>query len=392
MRSLLRLKAMPERARCIALVSQIVFALLVSESAIAQNASDWLYGGFVDIAYLNSFNDPANHLFRNRGTTPRVDEWDINMAAAFLKKTASGRSRVGVELTVQTGQDSKIFGFSATAPTIGGADTLLHFGPTNVSYLAPIGKGLTIQGGIFSSLIGYDSLYAKDNLTYTRPWGADYTPYLMIGVNASYPMTDKMTGTIGVVNGYWHLAHANDAPSLVGQLAYKASDQITFKQTVLYGSHQPSTGLEFWRVFSDTIVERKAGPLTIAAEYQLGTEKVDAPGNPRALWTSAQVPVRWVVQEPWSITVRPEFAWDRDGRWISGQLGAGQSIKAVTTTLERRVPYRGVQGILRLEYRFDDSRGAAGGFFDDGNGRPVGLTPQQHLIIAALIVTFDSSR
>src|SRR5207237_10313689 len=131
----------------------------------------WQYGAFADVGALFSSTAPANHLFRNRGTTPRVDELDLDMAGAYLKKAAAESSRVGVELTAQAGEDAKVFGFSATAPNIGGADVLLHLGPTNVSYLAPLGKGLTIQGGIFGSLIGYDSLYAKDNFAYTRPWG-----------------------------------------------------------------------------------------------------------------------------------------------------------------------------------------------------------------------------
>jgi hypothetical protein len=379
----------------IATVAALV-AFLASPSAAQDQQkplSDWEYGGFVDAAYLNSLNDPSNHLFRNRGTTPRVDEWVIDMAAAFLRKTASEQSPLGIELTGQVGEDTKMFGFSATAPKIGGADALLHVGPTNVSYLAPVGKGLTIQGGIFSSLIGYDSLYAKDNFNYTRPWGADYTPYLMLGVNASYPINERLTGTLGVLNGYWHLADANDAPTLVGQLAYKANDQISIKETALYGSHQPSTALEFWRILSDTIVERKTGPLMVAVEYQLGSENVDAPGNPRALWMAGQLLVHWAVRGPWSITVRPEFAWDRDGRWIAGHFGSGQSIKAMTTTLEYRAPYKAAQGILRLEYRYDDSRGVAGGFFNGGELSPGvdGLTPTQHLLTFALIVTFDSS-
>jgi hypothetical protein len=374
-----------------------LLALLLSSTAAAQDRPPepqlWQYGGFVDAAFLNSFNDPPNHLFRNRGTTPRVDEWDVDMAGAFLKKIASERSRVGFEATIQGGEDSKIFGFSSTAPNLGGADALLHLGPTNVGYLAPVGKGLTIQGGIFSSLIGYDSLYAKDNFTYTRPWGADYTPYLMLGVNASYPVSEKLAATVALVNGYWHLAHANDAPSVVGQLAYKVSDSLSVKETALYGSHQPNTALEFWRVFADTIVERKAGRLTAALEYQLGSERVDAAGAPHALWMSAQLPVHWVVRGPWSITARPEFAWDRDGRWIAGQLGADQSIKAVTATLEYRRPSNGAQGIFRLEYRYDDSRGAAGGFFADSDPRSgaVRLTPGQHLLVFGFIVTFDSS-
>lgn len=112
---------------------------------------------------------------------------------------------------------------------MGESDWLTHLGPTNVSYLAP--GGVIVQGGVFTSLIGYDSLYAKDNFTYTRPWGADFTPYLMLGVNASRTLTSNTTGTLFVVNGYWHLAHANDVPSVGGQIAVKPNDHTTFKQT-----------------------------------------------------------------------------------------------------------------------------------------------------------------
>jgi hypothetical protein len=45
-----------------------------------------------------------------------------------------------------------------------------------VSYLAPVGNGLSIQAGLFNSFIGYESFYAKDNANYTRSWIADNTP------------------------------------------------------------------------------------------------------------------------------------------------------------------------------------------------------------------------
>jgi len=80
-------------------------------------------------------------------------------------------------------------------------------------------------------------------LTDTRPWTGDYTPYFMLGVNASYPVTSRLTATGLVVNGYWHLAHANNVPSVGGQLAYKATDRVTVKETVLYGPHQTATAL-----------------------------------------------------------------------------------------------------------------------------------------------------
>lgn len=368
-------------------------AVIGSRPALAQTAGDdpsaWQVEAFADVGYLHDRNAPANHLFRNRGTTPRVDKADVNMAGIRLRKTASESSLWAAELTAHAGKDSETFGFSATAPRIAGANVLLHLGPTNASYRAPVGSGLTIQGGIFNSFIGFDSLYAKDNFSYTRPWGADYTPYLMTGVNASYAFDANVSMAIFAVNGYWHLAHANDAPSFGGQVAYKVNDLVTVKETVLAGSHQTRTALALWRVLSDTIVERRTGRFVTAVEYQIGSEKVDVAGMPRALWTSAQGVLHWSFAKPWRATFRPEFCWDRDGRWI----GAPQSVVAVTTTVEYRVPYRRTNTMLRLEHRFDHSRGAGGGFFarDDPSTGIVGLTPRQHLLILALIVDVDSA-
>jgi len=350
---------------------------------------EWQYGGFADIAYLYDFNYPSNHLFRSRGTTAHVNEVDLNMATLYLKKPASESSRWGTELTLQAGKDSEDFGFSATAPNLAGSKWLRHFGPTNVSYLAPVGKGLTLQGGIFTSFIGYDSLYPKDNFTYTRPWGADFTPYLMMGVNASYPFTAKVTGTLFVVNGYWHLADANSVPSSGGQIAFKPTGHLTLKQTVIYGPHQSDTSLEFWRFLSDSIAEWKGERFTAAFEYFVGTEKIATAGGPRTLWMASQLPLHWVVTRRFSVTVRPEVYWDRDGR----TTGFAQTVKANTTTLQYRIPYRKAAAILTLEHRIDDSRGPGGGFFNDGEVRPrvIGLTPTQNLLIIGVILTFDSS-
>jgi hypothetical protein len=347
----------------------------------------WHFLAFADGAYIVDFNFPANHLFRNRGTTAYVNEPVLNMSAAYLHKDTSEQSRWGMDLTLQAGKDSEAFGFSPVAPNLAGSRWLRHLGPTNVSYLSPVGRGLTIQGGIFNSFIGYDSLYSKDNLNYTRPWGADFTPYLMMGVNASYPFTSKLTAALFVISDYFHLAHPNNVPSSGGQVAYKANAHTTLKQTVLYGPHQADTSLEFWRFLSDSIAEWKTERFTTAFEYQVGTEGVAVPGSPRALWSASQLPIHWNPPGPFSATVRPEFAWDRDGRWTGSQ----QFIKAITSTLEYRVPYRHASAIFRIEHRYDNSHGTGGGFWR-GDYLPTGvpaLTPSQHLLAFALILTWE---
>jgi hypothetical protein len=354
----------------------------------APAASTWQYGAFVDAAYLFDFNHPANDLFRSRGTAYKVDEPLVNMAAAYVQKNASESSRLGLQFTVQAGQDTRVFGFSATAPNLPGSSGLRHLGPTTISYLVPLGKGVTIQGGIFSSLIGYDSLYAKDNFNYTRPWGADLTPYLMLGVNAAYPFTSKLIITGFVVNDYFHLADPNSVPSWGAQVAYKATSHTTIKQAALIGPHQSNTAVEFWRYLWDSIVEWKSDRFTTAFEYHVGTETVQAVGNPRALWMAAQLPLHGVLNKHWSITERPELYWDRDGRLT----GFVQTVKANTITLEYRTSYRRFTPIFRLEHRVDDSRGPQGGFFRGAYIAPgvLGLTPAQNLLIGAVILTLDS--
>jgi Putative beta-barrel porin-2, OmpL-like. bbp2 len=367
----------------------VLVAVLGVRSTCAQTAAaapqapstEWHAGAFVDIGYLKDFNAPANHLFRTRGTTPRVDETDVNMAAAYLKKSPSAASRWGIELTAQDGHDSDGFGFSPTAPNLAGAGGLRRFGPTNVSYLVPAGRGVTVQGGIFSSLVGYDALYAKDNLTYTRPWGADFTPYFMLGGTVSYPVSDRFAVAGFVVNGYFHLAHANDAPNYGGQVSYALTARVSIKETALLGSHQADTSLANWRVLSDTILERKAGRMTAAAELQLATERVVSIDE-RASWVAVQLPVRLSLSGPWSVTMRPEFARDRLGRYTSVR----QTVSAFTSMMEYRKPLREAQVIVRIEYRYDRSTGPGGGFF---SGAANSLTPGQQILAGELMLSID---
>lgn len=349
----------------------------------------WEIGAFVDTAYLLSTNSPNNHRFRSRSTTPRVDEPNLNMAGVSFKKEAETTSRWGAELLAHAGEDAKAFGLSNYSQNVGSSDQLRHFGRANLSYLAPVGEGLKIQAGLFNSLIGYESLYAKDNANYTRSWIADYSPYLMFGVNASYPITQRLTGTVFLINEYWHLAHANNQPSYGAQLAWKGASRLSLQQTFYFGPDQSDTDMKFWRLFSDSIAKWEDGPFTIAFDYQIGSERLAAaPGTPRQFWTGASLPMRWHVNGPWSVAIRPEFYWDRNGRLT----GSEQFVKAVTATLEHRTAVRLGETILRLEYRFDESTGQQGGFFTDtttSSGSP-GLTPSQQLVIVSAVWTFTT--
>ncbi len=355
-------------------------------------ASVWHYGAYLDVGYIVNFNFPENHLWRNRVTAARHNEFAPNMAYASVRKDAVKSSPWGMELGIQGGYDSERFAFLQGEREVSGADTLRHIHRANISYLVP-GEKLTLTAGLFESLIGYESLYANglNNANYTRSWLADNTPYMMFGIKAAYQISANLEVATFVINRYAHLAYTNNQPSYGTRWSYQATTQLKVMQTVYAGPDQTNTGLQFWRFYANHIAEWKGDRLTLAASYDIGTENMaDRPGNPRAFVTGGNVVARWHVTGPWTVAVRPEFYWDRNGRWT----GSEQFVKAVTSTVEYRIFCKRTDTIVRLEHRWDESTGAGGGFFSRGALQPgvISLTPNQHLVLLGVLWTFDSGR
>ncbi|OQW65898.1 MAG: hypothetical protein BVN28_00760 [Nitrospira sp. ST-bin4] len=349
----------------------------------------WRYGAYLDIGGIVNFNVPENDLWRSRTTASRHNQAAPNMVLAYVRKDSTEASRWGMELGVQGGYDSVDFAFLLGEKKVDGADVLRHLHRANASYLAPVGNGLTVTAGLFNSLMGYESLYAKDNPNYTRSWIADNTPYMMFGVNAAYPVNDRLTVTAFVINRYYHLAYTVAQPSYGGKWSYALTPRLTAMQTLYWGPDQTDASLEFWRLYGNHILEWKGDEVTVAASYDVGTENMaDQPGSPRAFVMGGNLMVKWHVTGPWSVALRPEFYWDRNGRWT----GAEQFVKAITSTIEYKLPYRWTNTMLRVEHRYDESTGVGGGFFRRGEISPgvFGLAPSQHLLVFGLLCVFDS--
>jgi len=353
------------------------------------SSSSWRYGAYLDAGFSVNFNFPDNDRWRSRTTTFRHNQAAPNMVLAYVRKDVSEASRWGMELGVQGGYDSVNFAFLQGEKKVDGADGLRHLHRANASYLASVGNGLKVTVGLFDSLMGYESLYAKDNVNYTRSWIADHTPYMMFGVNAAYPVNDRLTVTAFVINRYYHLAYTVAQPSYGGKWSYALTHRLTARQTLYWGPDQTEASPELWRLYGNHILEWKGDEVTIVASYDIGTENIaDRPGRPRTFVMGGNFVVRWHVAGPWFVAVRPEFYWDRNGRWT----GSEQFVKAVTSTVEYALPYQGTKTVVRMEHRYDESTGTGGGFFKNGEssfGVPK-LTAGQHLLLFGLLLTFDS--
>jgi len=347
---------------------------------------NWHYGAYLDVAYALDSNNPENGLWRSKATTFELGEPKINMATGYIRKDTTPESRWGMEFGVQAGVDVDEL-VPAPPPAanepVSNADFWKHFSGVNLSYLVPLGNGLNVTGGLIKGYPAYESYHAIDNPNYTRGYLTDFVPYFLVGANAAYPVKDNLDLTFFLVTGYNYLASPNSQPSYGLQLVWDASSAITFTQNLYYGPEQEDTALEFWRFFSDSILEWKRGPFLLAASFDVGTEtQADQMGTPQNNWMSGALWGRWRFGEPWSVSVRPEFYWDPDGLIT----GAQQFIQAYTATLKYEFsprPFHTLQA--SLEYRYDHSDGPEGGFYEGPNNR---LVPDQHLVLLAFMWSF----
>jgi len=342
----------------------------------------WQYGSYLDVGYAIDFNDPENGLWRSKGTTYKVDDPRVNMAMAYLAKDPMPQSRWGMQFGVQTGVDTDQLVPESTPPSnapISNADTYRHFARANASYLFPVGNGFRLTGGLINSYVAYESYYAMPNPNYTRGYITDNVPYFLFGIEGLYPLSETLNLSLYAVNGWNYLANPNDHPSFGLQMKWEATPRTTFTQNLYYGPEQEKTDLQFWRFFSDSIMEWKKDPFLLAVSFDVGTEKqAELIGNPRDYWMAGALWAAWHIGGPWSLAFRPEFYYDPDGLIT----GAQQALQAYTLTLKYEFsPVASHTVVAAIEYRYDRSTGPGGGFF---KGQDNILVPDQYLLLFAL--------
>jgi hypothetical protein len=370
----------------ILLASAIIAAALGPFSA---SATDLEYVTYADVAYLHSNRDPQDDNWNSKSSSATLNEPVLNLAMFNIAKSTTTESRWGFEFGLQTGDDSELLVTApppvANTPT-SNADDLRHFYRANASYLFGENGGLKLTGGLINSYIGYESYLAIDNPNYTRAYLSDTVPYFLFGLEAMWDVNEAVDLGFYLINGYNYLADPNDIPSTGFLGKFKLTDNTTFVQNLYYGSDQQETDLEYWRFFTNSILEWKSDRWLFAGSLDYGTEKqADLPGEPTHQWSTGAVWAQWSATQHLSFAFRPEFHIDEDGI----ATGSPQRLQAYTGTLKYDRMFRGNRFVGSIELRHDKTSGDNIGF-GDTNSPPEPLKDNQTLIALALMWEFGN--
>ena len=195
--------------------------------------------GFGDVYYGYDYNHPFDNMAGLRSFEAPTNGFNFNMAELILDKAAdatSAESRIGYHVSAGYGYAARVIdgtdntGFSSTP----GYGANFFVKEAYVSYLAPLGKGLTITVGKFVTPMGAEVIESNANWNYSRGLLFDYAiPFFHFGASAKYTFNSKWAATGYLVNG-WNNTIINHNSSDFGFGSFGASSGLTYGASVVY--------------------------------------------------------------------------------------------------------------------------------------------------------------
>jgi hypothetical protein len=312
------------------------------------------------------------------------NSFSLNQAALVIERppdVEAGR-RFGVRLDLQYGQATETLqgnSFNELRPQVY-RPVWQAYG----TYVAPVGKGLTIDFGKFAGMLGFESNYTKDNINYSRSYFFNFLPFYHSGLRFKYPINDKVTLMYHFVNGSNQTEDFNRFKSQHVAVMVMPTKRVMWQFNYYFGREQreilPDAGSESLNlsthdsascmgmmtdVGTDANGETTITPrgrlhifdtyaswnvtdkLTVAGEADYVINRVESFSPPSRVVGAAGY-VRYYVTPKFALAGRAEYLRDNGGLFS----GITQSLKETTVTAD----YNAAEGfLLRGEWRRDFS-------------------------------------
>ncbi|MCF8254424.1 MAG: porin [Bacteroidia bacterium] len=178
-------------------------------------------------------------------------------------------------------------------------------------------KDIWLEAGIFGAPYTNESAISKDNWLYTRSMAAENSPYYLSGLRLSYPITDKLTARIFLMNGWQQMVDLNKPHSLGTQLEYKPNKKSTLSWSTYLGSEQTNqTPLYRNRYFNDAyFIYEASKKLSLSTDVYFGLQEVkdtlNNKENPHTWW-QANLQAKFQFTPKVSLSGRIEYMQDKD--------------------------------------------------------------------------------
>jgi hypothetical protein len=340
----------------------------IAVEPVADEAEDepagWVkVGGYIEAYYSANFRKPENNITNNRWLDEKHNTFTLQTVALDI---AAERGPFSAKVTLMFGPTADRWYFEGVrvpetetgvvlSPAGYNNETWKHIQVAYAGYRAPLGDGLLLQGGLFATQVGYEGAAVKDNWNWSRSNLFNFLPFFHVGARVAYPLTEKLTLTAAVYNGWNQATDLNGGKSVSLQASYVSGKWLG---NLLYlggperasgdGSGQP------WRNLFDAVGQFDVHPnLSLALHANAGWEDSNF-GNHS--WVAGALYARAKATDWLYFAARGDGIYEsvpeaNPASWIL--LGGSDHVLSATLTAELRPMGDGFS--MRLEYRHDDS-------------------------------------
>jgi hypothetical protein len=318
--------------------------------------------GFVESFYSVNFAKPASRVNQFRNFDIAESQFILSAAEVDIQRTADP---VGFRIDASVGSASDLIHSGIST-----GDKL--FQQAYLTFVAPVGSGLTIDAGKFVTHMGNEVIKSKDNYNFSRSFSFAWSiPYYHYGVRLGYPVAENFGLTLSVTNG-WNGGSPNPGKTFGLSASLPPVGPLSVVANWIGGPAEPDTLSKTWRNVGEVIVSVSASEkLTFVADATLGKEPMGGVDNS---WKGFVVYARYALCETSALALRAEVYDDLQGF----STLVPQTLKEVSLTYETK-PLSNL--LLRGELRHDLS---SADVFDTDTG----ISNHQTTIAVAAVVIF----
>ena len=194
----------------------------------------------IDGYYGYNFNRPAGNVSLLRAYDILSNSFSLNQAVVMVERPpdpANGR-RFGARLDLQYGQATETLSGSASNELR--PQVYRNIFQAYGTYVAPLGRGLTVDFGKWASALGFENNYTKDQFNYSRAYFFNFLPFYHFGVRTTYNVSDKVAASYWLVNGANQSEDFNGSKSQNFELILKPAKPVTWTLNYYTGNENPS--------------------------------------------------------------------------------------------------------------------------------------------------------
>ena len=309
-------------------------------------ASGVTLNGYIDAGYEYSNKIPSDRVF------------DTNRNSFDLHQ-------VGLTVAKQPKE-----GFGGLVNFTAGSDAqVIHSAPVEDSkfdvtqaYLQYATGALTVIGGKFVTLAGTEVIASPSNNNISRSILFGAIPFTHTGVRATYAVSDKVSLTGGVNNGWDQMQDSNRQKTVELGVGLTPIKPLAVNISGYFGSEPTGPTTSASRSLIDLVATwTMSDALSFGGEYvDVKQDEAGGPGSPNAKYSGLAGYVTYMLKDTWRIAGRIEWFKDTDGIHFGGPADTKYTEGTVTLAY---LPAKNTE--IRGELRTDK---ASNDFFDDGSG------------------------